>query len=94
MVLRRQKQTIYTGLKDAGFTVYGGVNSPYIWLKTPNDMKSWDFFDHLLEHAGVVGTPGAGFGAQGEGYFRLTGFGDAEKTRLAAQKLKEAVRVL
>ena len=51
-------------------------------------------FDHLLEHAGVVGTPGAGFGAQGEGYFRLTGFGDAEKTRLAAQKLKEAVRVL
>ena len=63
-------------------------------MQCPGGMKSWDFFDHLLEHAGVEGTPGAGFGAQGEGYFRLTGFGDAEKTRLAAQKLKEAVRVL
>ena len=85
---------IAAALDEAGLCYCGGKNSPYIWMQCPGGMKSWDFFDHLLEHAGVVGTPGAGFGAQGEGYFRLTGFGDAEKTRLAAQKLKEAVRVL
>lgn len=85
---------IAAALDEAGIWYCGGKNSPYIWMQCPGGMKSWDFFDHLLEHAGVVGTPGAGFGAQGEGYFRLTGFGDAEKTRLAAQKLKEAVRVL
>ena len=65
----KNAKTIYDGLKDAGYTVYGGVNSPYIWLKTPNNMKSWDFFDFLLNNAGIVGTPGAGFSPSGEGYF-------------------------
>ena len=91
---RANAAVIAAALDEAGIWYCGGKNSPYIWMQCPGGMKSWDFFDHLLEHAGVVGTPGAGFGAQGEGYFRLTGFGDAEKTRLAAQKLKEAVRVL
>lgn len=67
-------------LKKAGFTVYGGKNSPYIWLKTPNNMKSWNFFDKLLSEAGVVGTPGIGFGKTGEGYFRLTAFSSKEDT--------------
>ena len=91
---RANAAVIAAALDEAGIWYCGGKNSPYIWMQCPGGMKSWDFFDHLLEHAGVVGTPGAGFGAQGEGYFRLTGFGDAEKTRLAAQKLQEAVRVL
>ncbi len=69
-------KVIYNGLKDAGYKVSGGVNAPYIWLKTPNNMTSWDFFDHLLEDANVVGTPGSGFGPSGEGYFRLTAFGN------------------
>lgn len=69
----------------------GGKNSPYIWFECPNGMKSWDFFDYLLETTGVVGTPGAGFGERGEGYFRLTGFGDAEKTKKAAQLIKAAI---
>ena len=69
----------------------GGHNSPYIWLRCPGNMDSWTFFVWLLEHAGVVGTPGVGFGPCGEGYFRLTAFGDAEKTRLAAQRIKDAV---
>ena len=85
----KNAKTIYTGLKDAGFTVYGGVNSPYIWLKTPNDMKSWDFFDYLLENAQIVGTPGAGFGENGKNYFRLTSFGKHEKTAEAMKRFDE-----
>ncbi len=81
-------KTIYTGLKDAGFEVYGGVNAPYIWLKTPDKMTSWDFFDHLLEKVQIVGTPGAGFGPSGEGYFRLTAFGSAENTARAIERIK------
>ena len=61
-------------LQSAGFTVYGGDNAPYIWIKVPDNMSSWDFFDHLLEKANVVGTPGSGFGLAGEGYFRLSAF--------------------
>ena len=71
-------KTILEGLKAAGYTVSGGVNAPYIWLKTPDGMNSWEFFDYLLERAGVVGTPGSGFGPSGEGYFRLTAFGSYE----------------
>ena len=82
-------KTIYTGLKDAGFEVYGGVNAPYIWLKTPDNMSSWDFFDYLLDKVQIVGTPGAGFGPSGEGYFRLTAFGSAENTARAIQRIKE-----
>ena len=81
---------IKNGLKDIGFTVYGGVNSPYIWLKTPNNMKSWDFFDLLLEKANVVGTPGVGFGSCGESFFRLTAFGTKENSIEAIDRIKKA----
>ena len=66
----------------------GGINSPYIWLKCPNEMKSWDFFDFLLEKVGVVGTPGSGFGKCGEGYFRLTAFNTMENTKKAMEKIE------
>ena len=79
---------IKDGLKDAGYTVFGGVNAPYIWLKTPSEMTSWDFFDYLLENANVVGTPGSGFGPSGEGYFRLTAFGNHENTLKALERIK------
>ena len=81
-------KVIYQGLKDAGYTVSGGVNAPSVWLQTPKGMSSWDFFDHLLEKAGVVGTPGSGFGPSGEGYFRLTAFGSHEKTVEAIKRIK------
>ncbi len=80
---------IKSGLKDAGYTVFGGVNAPYIWLKTPAGMTSWDFFDHLLERANVVGTPGSGFGPSGEGYFRLTAFGTYENTMAALERIQK-----
>ena len=76
------------GLQDAGYTVSGGVNAPYIWLKTPDQMTSWEFFDYLLENANVVGTPGSGFGPSGEGYFRLTAFGNYENTVKALERIK------
>ena len=76
-------------LAGAGFTVSGGVNAPYIWLKTPGGMSSWEFFDYLLERANVVGTPGAGFGPSGEGYFRLTAFGSHDNTKEAVRRIKE-----
>lgn len=79
---------IYNGLQEAGYQVFGGVNAPYIWLKTPEGMASWDFFDYLLENAGVVGTPGSGFGPSGEGYFRLTAFGSYENTVRALERIK------
>ena len=78
---------ILSGLKGAGYTVYGGTDSPYIWLKTPEKMTSWEFFDHLLENANVVGTPGVGFGSCGEGYFRLTAFGSHESTKEAVERI-------
>ena len=81
-------KVIYRGLKEAGYDVFGGVNAPYIWLKTPGQMTSWEFFDHLLENANVVGTPGAGFGPSGEGYFRLTAFGSYENTVKALERIK------
>lgn len=77
---------IREGLKAAGLQVFGGVNAPYIWLKTPNHMSSWDFFDKLLHEANIVGTPGAGFGPCGEGYFRLTAFGNRENTQRAVAR--------
>ena len=81
-------KTIHEGLKEAGYTVSGGVNAPYIWLKTPDKMTSWEFFDFLLEKANVVGTPGSGFGPSGEGYFRLTAFGTYENTLAAIERIK------
>lgn len=80
-------RTIRDGLTSAGFTVYGGVNAPYIWVKTPESMTSWQFFDYLLNDAQVVGTPGSGFGPSGEGYFRLTSFGSHENTREAVKRI-------
>lgn len=79
---------ILNGLKEAGYEVYGGVNSPYVWLKTPDQMTSWEFFDYLLENAHVVGTPGSGFGPSGEHYFRLTAFGTWENTVKAVDRIK------
>lgn len=81
-------KVIKEGLISAGYTVSGGVNAPYIWLKTPDKMTSWEFFDYLLEHANVVGTPGSGFGPSGEGYFRLTAFGSYENTLAAIERIK------
>ena len=80
---------ILEGLKSAGYTVSGGVNAPYIWLKTPDGMSSWDFFDYLLTEANVVGTPGSGFGPSGEGHFRLTAFGSYENTVEAIDRIKK-----
>ena len=77
------------GLKAAGYTVSGGVNAPYIWLKAPNGMTSWEFFDYLLENANVVGTPGSGFGPSGETYFRLTAFGSYENTVEAIERISK-----
>ena len=75
-------------LEKAGYVVSGGINAPYIWLKTPENQTSWEFFDNLLENANVVGTPGSGFGPSGEGYFRLTAFGSHENTREALERIK------
>lgn len=77
-----------SGLEAAGFTVYGGVDAPYIWLKTPDGMGSWEFFDRLLHEVNVVGTPGVGFGPSGEGYFRLTAFGRHEATAEAMERIR------
>lgn len=84
----KNAKVIYEGLKEAGYEVYGGVNSPYVWLKTPDGMTSWEFFDDLLTRANVVGTPGSGFGPNGEGYFRLTAFGTYENTVKAIERIK------
>ena len=84
----RNAADIYQGLKDAGYTVSGGVDAPYIWLKAPKGMSSWEFFDYLLENANVVGTPGSGFGPSGETYFRLTAFGSYENTVEAVDRIK------
>ena len=83
----KNAELIRTGLKKAGFDVYGGVDAPYIWMKTPGGMDSWTFFDRLLNGAKVVGTPGAGFGPCGEGYFRLTAFNTLEKTEQALDRI-------
>ena len=80
---------IQSGLEKIGIKYVGGKNSPYIWLKTPNNMSSWDFFHKLLNEANVVGTPGVGFGKCGEGYFRLTAFGKSEQITEAMERLKK-----
>jgi len=78
-------------LTAKGISFIGGKNSPYIWLKCPNNMKSWDFFDYFLGNCNIVGTPGSGFGNNGEGYFRLTGFGSHENTLIAADRIKNTL---
>lgn len=84
-------QAIAAMLDERGIFYTGGKNSPYIWLKCPDGMKSWDFFDLLLDRANVVGTPGAGFGENGEGFFRLTGFGDRDRTKEAIERIKQVL---
>ena len=91
---RHNAAVIAAALDEAGVWYCGGKNSPYVWMRCPAGMKSWDFFDWLLETANVVGTPGSGFGPCGEGYFRLTAFGDAAKTVEAADRLKKALATL
>ena len=83
---------IAQAMDELGIWYTGGTNSPYIWLKCPNNMKSWDFFDLLLEKANVVGTPGAGFGNNGEGFFRLTAFGNRENTQEAVERIKNLLK--
>lgn len=83
----RNADYIYENLKNGGFTVYGGKNSPYIWLKTQLNMTSWEFFDKLLHEVSVVGTPGSGFGPSGEHYFRITAFGNYEATKEAVDRI-------
>ena len=90
---RENAKIIREGLTEAGFTVYGGVNAPYIWLKLPDEIKSWDFFDKLLNEVAVVGTPGVGFGPSGEGYFRLTAFGSRENTIEAIERIKNNFKI-
>lgn len=80
---------IRDGLASLGLEVFGGVNAPYIWLKTPNGMDSWSFFDKLLTEANIVGTPGVGFGQSGQGYFRLTAFGSRENTEKAVERIRK-----
>ncbi|MEZ6109407.1 MAG: aminotransferase class I/II-fold pyridoxal phosphate-dependent enzyme, partial [Pirellulaceae bacterium] len=79
---------IREGLSAMGIEVHGGVNAPYVWLKTPNDLSSWDFFDRLLSEAHLVGTPGSGFGAAGEGYFRLSAFNSRANVEEAIARIK------
>ena len=91
---RNNAAVIGAALDEAGVWYCGGKNSPYIWLRCPGNMGSWEFFDWLLETANVVGTPGEGFGPCGKGYFRLTAFGDADKTKEAAARIVAALKTL
>ena len=84
---------INDGLKELGITTYGGGNAPYVWLKTPNGLSSWDFFDKLLNECFVVGTPGSGFGPAGEGFFRLSAFGHRENVELAVSSIREKLKI-
>ena len=86
----RNAACIREGLEEAGYTVYGGVNAPYIWLKTPGKMTSWEFFDYLLENANVVGTPGSGFGPSGE-HFYWVNSSDPESAKKMLEYLKERI---
>jgi LL-diaminopimelate aminotransferase len=80
-------------LREAGLAVYGGINAPYVWVKTPNGLSSWDFFDKLLHTCHVVGTPGSGFGAAGEGYFRISAFNSRENVEEAMKRITEKFKV-
>lgn len=84
---------IRAGVESVGLQAYGGTNAPYIWVKTPNGLSSWEFFDQVLNEANVVGTPGSGFGPSGEGYFRLTAFGNREQTEEAVERLRTRLSI-
>ena len=87
-IYKENARIIVAGMKEAGYEVFGGVNAPYIWMKTKDNMTSWEFFDYLLTKAQIVGTPGSGFGPGGEGYFRLTAFGSREGSIRAIERIK------
>lgn len=89
---RANAKIIFDGLTEAGFKCYGGVYSPYIWFKVPEGYTSWSFFDELLDKCHVVGTPGSGFGACGEGFLRLTAFGNKERTIEAVERIKKTFK--
>jgi LL-diaminopimelate aminotransferase len=84
---------INDGLKAKGITTYGGGNAPYVWLKAPGGMTSWEFFDKLLNECHVVGTPGSGFGPAGEGFFRLSAFGHRENVEAAVLSITENLKI-
>ncbi len=86
-------RVIREGLKSLGLTVYGGDNAPYLWLKTPGGMSSWDFFDKLLQETWVIGTPGSGFGPAGEGFFRLSAFGHREDVEEAVSRIQSRLKL-
>ena len=87
-VYKENAKVLMSALDRAGVSYCGGKNAPYIWLKCPDGTGSWDFFDHLLNEAQIVGTPGAGFGDCGEGFFRFSSFGDPDDTKEAAKRLE------
>lgn len=89
---RKNTEHMMAAFDEIGLKYFGGKNSPYVWLKTPGNMTSWEFFDFMLEKCNVIGTPGSGFGAMGEGYFRLSGFGTHEKTLEALSRIKNAIK--
>lgn len=88
---KRNTALLGNALSEKGIKYFGGKNSPYVWMKCPNNMKSWDFFDFLLTKCNIVGTPGSGFGKNGEGFLRLTGFGSYENTVIAAERIKNTL---
>lgn len=88
--IAKEKEAIR--MQNCGLTVYGGDNAPYLWLKTPDGLSSWKFFDKLLYEVKIVGTPGVGFGPSGEGYLRLTAFGDRDDTLEAMARLRKWLR--
>lgn len=90
-VYRKNADLMLSAFRSMGLCAFGGMHSPYVWLKTPNNMPSWNFFDLMLEHAAVVCTPGVGFGASGEGYARFTAFNSPENTAKALERLKKAL---
>ena len=90
---RENAEMLLSGLREAGLTVYGGTNSPYIWVKTPDGMSSWQFFDFLLDTCHIVGTPGCGFGPSGEGYLRLTAFNTHENTAEAVSSIRSFLKI-
>jgi LL-diaminopimelate aminotransferase len=86
---KENARLIGAALQEKGITYYGGTNSPYIWMQCPRQMKSWEFFDFLLEELNIVGTPGSGFGSSGEGWFRLTAFASRKATEEAVERFRK-----
>lgn len=91
---RENARMIRDGLQEMGLTVYGGEHAPYVWVKLPDGVKSFEFFDLLLDRCAIVGTPGVGFGSCGEGYFRLSAFGDTERIKMGLERMKENLRLV